>query len=236
MISFNKVFGDFITEILREKENYQSIPCPVLKYEPDSDVVPMMESNEESNIEEEIENHFVIEAEEPSYQQFTDSETKSQVLSEFRMNIAQIGIDANSASVSMEKSSIKRISDPDQEFNQPNKNERNSCSSIGAREGSFICEICQKIVNHSMHLIFHRKRHLNQYPIHCRICLQFFSSDEAKIAHESQCNERRFDCYACGMILSSLASLKYHFQIHSGVGSFQCENSPKRFKRSNESR
>lgn len=80
----------------------------------------------------------------------------------------------------MEKSSIKRELDLEQEFNQPNKKEMNSFSSVGQSEGSFICEICQKRVDHSMHLIFHRKRHLNQYPIHCRICLQFFSIGRSK--------------------------------------------------------
>lgn len=130
---------------------------------------------------------------------------------------------------------MKRILDPNSELNYQNDKMKDSII-IRETKNSFICEICQKSVDHSMHFIFHRKRHLDQYPIHCCICLKFFFCQKEKIVHEKQCNELRYDCYACGMILCSLASLKYHFQVHSGIGSIECGNSSKGFKRSYKTR
>lgn len=189
----------------------------------------IVKPNEESNIKEEIENPLPNEAKERIYHQLNDSESKYQMFSD-QLNFSQTKINTNLAS----NSTLKRKLEPNQKFHQKDKSGKNSVTNISQSEKSFICEICQKSVNHSMHLIFHRKRHLSLNSINCRICLELFSAEKEKIVHENQCNKLRYDCYACGMILSSLDSLKYHFRVHSGFGSFKCENSPKRFKRSNK--
>lgn len=90
------------------------------------------------------------------------------------------------------------------------------------------CEICYERAKNQNDSIFHRKKHLNEYPIHSRICFRFFSSNRNRIAHQKKCNSLRYECYACGLIPRDLSKLKTHFRIHTGQ-SFKCKWCTMRF-------
>lgn len=208
----------------------------VIKSEPD---LTTIESDNETNGKEETknQNHIVLNhraIEKPDFEQNNDLEP-SIILSGLQLNIvpeAQKRIFKCPTKDSKKKPLQKRpLQQDDLDVTHPNKKQK-LLNRTRKTKSLFTCEICQKRAGSSMQLIFHRKKHLNVNSINCRICLRVFSSDKEKNVHANQCNERRYECYACGIISVNLSSLKTHFRVHTGETPFKCNLCPKRFKRS----
>lgn len=105
--------------------------------------------------------------------------------------------------------------------------------SIGSNRSKDIkCEVCRKKFSSTALLIVHRKVHFDSHPIHCGVCFHTFSSQLAKMTHENQCNQKRFECYVCGNNIVSYSALKTHMFVHSGIKPYACSKCKvKRFSR-----
>lgn len=75
------------------------------------------------------------------------------------------------------------------------------------------CEICRKKTGESF-LIYHRRIHLIEYPIHCRLCFEIFFKYTEKDLHEENCQKLRYECYRCRKTLPYYAALEQHMQRH----------------------
>lgn len=93
----------------------------------------------------------------------------------------------------------------------------------------YSCEICQKKFNCTPDLISHRKNHLKQFPIHCKICLQFFTNSNEKVVHENVCTKLRFECYVCKLTVRRRCDLTEHMRTHSGTP-LKCKHCVKRYR------
>lgn len=103
----------------------------------------------------------------------------------------------------------------------------------GSKRGNGIrCEVCQEKFSTIRLLINHRKVHFDLHPIHCRVCLRIFSNVHARMAHEKECNQKRYECYVCGMNQIWYGVMKIHMRVHSGIKPYACSKCKvKRFKR-----
>lgn len=97
----------------------------------------------------------------------------------------------------------------------PSSNQRVSNST-------FSCPICRRRFKKKASMIYHRARHSYLFPIHCDTCYINFSSKADKLAHENKCNWKKFQCYLCAAIASSMGHLKGHMHKHTGVKHFEC--------------
>lgn len=206
----NKVIGDFIDEN-KPEEIFTEDEDSVIKSEIDPDNVITLDSDDEMNFKDE-DWQFI----EPVMAQF-DRHNESVVDPK-----TPIGKNPK-----IDETPAKKIKSKKRQLIRCHS--KKPKGSIRKTNHHLDCEICHDRSRSSMRLIYHRKKHLAEFPIHCRICLRFFSSVQRKSAHQDKCNKLRYDCYACGMITASLAQLKNHFRTHSGEKPFKCEKCPKKY-------
>lgn len=74
------------------------------------------------------------------------------------------------------------------------------------------CEICRKKLPGESFLIYHRRVHLAEYPIHCSTCFEIFFKFTEKDLHEGNCHKLRYECYRCGKTMLCYETLKQHMQ------------------------
>lgn len=88
----------------------------------------------------------------------------------------------------------------------------------------------RKELSNSTALIYHRKKHLNEFPIHCRVCFKLFSNSSEKRDHEMICTILRYECYACKFISQDRTGMTRHMRIHMpGKKPFGCEYCNKKY-------
>lgn len=104
----------------------------------------------------------------------------------------------------------------------PSENQKFSTST-------FSCPVCHQKFKKKASMIYHRARHSYLFPIHCNTCYTHFSSKADKIMHENKCNLKRFECYVCAAIASSMHHLKGHMHKHTGEKKFTCSKCDVRF-------
>lgn len=94
------------------------------------------------------------------------------------------------------------------------------------------CEVCSEECPDTTTLIFHRRIHLKDFPIHCRSCLRGFTKISEKAGHETDCSiKNRFECYLCKRMIQSQNDLTGHMRMHTGLRPFKCNRCNFRFKR-----
>lgn len=95
-----------------------------------------------------------------------------------------------------------------------------SKGSVGKKQQ---CEVCRKVFHRSQLLLFHRRIHLDEFPIHCRICFYTFAEEKQRTFHENNCDKLRYECYVCKRTKTNRRDLENHIRTHSGIKPFSCK-------------
>lgn len=104
----------------------------------------------------------------------------------------------------------------------PSSNQKISSSA-------FACPVCRQKFKKKASMIYHRARHSYLFPIHCDTCYQHFGNKADKMVHEMKCNRKKFECYLCAAVASSMGNLKGHMHKHTGEKPFECLKCKVRF-------
>lgn len=93
----------------------------------------------------------------------------------------------------------------------------------------FKCNICNKKCRQMAALIYHRRLHMDKFPIHCRVCLKRFSTRDERNIHENDCKVERYECCFCRLISSNFHCHRKHMRVHTGEKNFYCSYCKKGF-------
>ncbi|XP_055301583.1 zinc finger protein 501-like isoform X2 [Sitodiplosis mosellana] len=100
-------------------------------------------------------------------------------------------------------------------------------------ERPFVCEVCAKSFKAKSNLDRHGKTHGLRLAFRCSKCREGFAQEIDKTNHESKCQWRHYECYACKYITYDLTIMKRHMQTHSGSKPFECSVCSKAFPQNN---
>lgn len=198
----NKVFDDFFTDFEQDNSSKEISSNDTIKNEEQNHSIVILDS------EEEPENISKSESIKKSTVHKSCVDASNKKSNKCKMNHIKFGV----------KSSSKP-------FN-PTKRQKSKKSSGKVLK----CTVCRKVFRGERVLIFHRRIHLDEFPIHCRVCLDTFLNEKQRERHENNCEKLRYECYVCRKIINLRANLVTHMRTHSGRRPFGCEYCTRRFK------
>lgn len=216
------------TEPLDEWENFTDI-----KYEPIEIIGTIKDEQQKYSVENMLESdEFVTYEKLPWKIEPVDIESTSR-----RSRTRSFEYDSNlmlKSEIDAEEASLENHQN---QTNQRNKKQKNKQSEVNRRKATNLkpeqnkskqdrnqCKLCSKCFVSQKSLRYHSRQHSSELPYECKLCAMRFKKITQKKRHESNCTERRFECYVCR--LSCLHwrwnRLIDHFRQHTGDKPFKC--------------
>lgn len=93
----------------------------------------------------------------------------------------------------------------------------------------FKCDLCSNKFTQKSSLNTHMKAHTNPCPrpvkFQCSVCARNFFENSEKVAHQSNCKCRRYECYLCQSYMTHhKRQLQYNMRKpHTGGRPFNCK-------------
>lgn len=146
---------------------------PACKNECALDAVIMIDSDEEPKIEAQLEGE-------------TDSNNDATVI-DYSSNRPIIDINPGNTAI---QSGLERQRST--EINSAVPCQSSSSASHGKKKmirSKFQCDVCLQTYRQTSRLIFHRRVHLDDGSVHCRICLCRLSTKTERAIHEKKCTK-----------------------------------------------